>query len=298
MRKIFAVLLYIVLMMGFTGCTARPSGESASQGQPRIVCTSAALCEVLAQLDLDLAGVPDTSMELPERYRDVPRVGLPMTPDLEIIKSLKTTDVLSPNSLQYDLKPKYESINVPCTFVNLMSVEGMFKSIEDLGKKYQKTREADTLIADYQAFMDRYNAKIEGRESPRVLILMGIPGAYMVATERSYVGNLVKLAGGSNVFEDDGALLNINTEVIAETNPDIILRAAHGLPDEVQKMFAKEFEENDIWKHFRAVQNKRVYDLDFKTFNMSASLGYKEGLNKLFEMFYGQGSASDEENTD
>lgn len=32
--------------------------------------------------------------------------------------------------------------------------------------------------------------------------------------------------------------------------PDVILRAAHALPDQVVKMFKKDFEINDIWKHF------------------------------------------------
>ena len=36
--------------------------------------------------------------------------------------------------------------------------------------------------------------------------------------------------------------------------PDVILRAAHGLPEEARKMFAEEFSTNDIWQHFKAVQ--------------------------------------------
>ena len=66
------------------------------------------------------------------------------------------------------------------------------------------------------------------------------------------MGNLVKLAGGVNVYGDgDGEeFLNANTENIQQKNQDIILRAAHALPDDVKAMFAKEFAENDIWKHF------------------------------------------------
>ncbi len=275
-------------MSGPTACAVMTSDESGGSKEPRVISTSAALCEILDKLELDLVGVPDTSFELPERYKGVKRVGLPMTPNMEIVRSLNPTDVISPNSLQYDLKPKYESSKVACTFVNLMSVEGMFKSIEELGKKYGKTEEAKALTDDYRAFMEGYTGKIRGKEKPRVLILMGIPGSYMVATEKSYVGNLVKLAGGINVFEDEQALLNINTEAIAQTDPDIILRAAHALPDDVLKMFDKEFKENDIWKHFRAVSGGRVYDLDYKIFGMSANLGYKDALNKLQELLYGR----------
>ncbi len=45
-----------------------------------------------------------------------------------------------------------------------------------------------------------------------------------------------------------------NTEYLKKADPDIILRAAHGMPDEVVKMFDKEFKTNDIWKHFAAVK--------------------------------------------
>lgn len=45
--------------------------------------------------------------------------------------------------------------------------------------------------------------------------------------------------------------------------PDIIVRCAHALPDEVVDMFNEEFKTNDIWKHFRAVQEGKVYDLRF-----------------------------------
>ena len=43
--------------------------------------------------------------------------------------------------------------------------------------------------------------KIENKKKPKVLILMGLPGSYMAASEKSYVGNLVKLAGGENIIK-------------------------------------------------------------------------------------------------
>ena len=70
-----------------------------------------------------------------------------------------------------------------------------------------------------------------------MLILMGLPGSYVVATESSYVGSLVKLAGGVNVYGDgDGQdFLNINPEDMVEKAPDIILRTSHALPEQVKK---------------------------------------------------------------
>ena len=69
-------------------------------------------------------------------------------------------------------------------------------------------------------------------------------------------------------------------------DPDIILRTAHALPDDVRQMFAQEFETNDIWKHFRAVQEGRVYDLTYSNFGMSATFSYPDALNELRTYLY------------
>ena len=218
------------------------------------------------------------------------KVGMAMNPDLEILKSLNPDYVLSPNSLQSDLQPKYASIGVNSLFLNLKSVEGMYASISDLGKKFNREKQADALVKEFNDFMDDYRDKNAGKESPKVLVLMGLPGSYIVATDNSYVGSLVKLAGGTNVYGDGGGdeFLNANTEDMQTKDPDIILRAAHALPDEVKQMFADEFEQNDIWKHFRAVQNGKVYDLNSSLFNMSANFKYPQALEELEPMLYGE----------
>ena len=44
-------------------------------------------------------------------------------------------------------------------------------------------------------------------------MLMGLPGSYIIATENSYVGSLVELAGGENVYAGtDQEFLTVNTE--------------------------------------------------------------------------------------
>src|SRR5690625_7722408 len=95
--------------------------------------------------------------------------------------------------------------------------------------------------------MVRVEEKVSGKEKPKVLILMGIPGSYIVGTEHSYIGDLVKRAGGENAVTDrDEEYISANTEHLQELEPDVILRAAHGGPEEVVKWFDKEFTENYI----------------------------------------------------
>lgn len=290
-RLLSLCLAGVLALTAFTGCVNQHPEDTASADAQtvRLVATSPAVAEICDRLELDLVGVCETSSSLPQRYADVTTVGMAMNPDLEIIRSLNPDYVLSPSTLQNDLQPKYASIGVNSLFLNLKSVEGMYASIEDLGEKFGRQEQAQTLVEEYNAFMEEYRNQNQGKESPTVLVLMGLPGSYIVATESSYVGSLVKLAGGVNVYGDgDGEeFLFANTEDMQLKNPDIILRAAHGLPDEVLEMFADEFSTNDIWQHFTAVQQGRVYDLDSSLFNMSANFNYDQALEQLQPMLYG-----------
>ena len=268
-----------------------PDRDSGEDGQLRLVATSPASADITDKLNLDLVGVCSSSISsIPDRYADATQVGTAMSPDLEVLKSLDPSYVISPNSLQSDLQPKYAGAGLACIFLNLRSVDGMYKSIEGLGKKFDRESEANSLISDYNAFMTDYRQKNAGKESPRCLVLMGLPGSYIVATDNSYVGSLMALAGGTNVYQDtDMEFLNANTEDMKQKEPDIILRCAHALPDQVVEMFKEEFSTNDIWRHFKAVEQGRVYDLPYDQFGMSAKFNYPDALDTLQPILYGEG---------
>ena len=293
LKKILSLVLAGVMALCVTGCVNQHPEETTSTNESRevrLVATSPAVVQICNRLDLDLVGICQSTSDLPERYDGVTTVGMAMNPDLEIIKSLDPDYILSPATLQNDLQPKYASIGVSSLFLNLKSVEGMYASIEGLGEKFGREEEAAVMLEEFDSFMTEFAEKNAGKESPKVLVLMGLPGSYIIATDNSYVGSLVKLAGGTNVYGDgDGQeFLFANTEDMKTKEPDVILRAAHGRPDEARKMFAEEFSTNDIWQHFKAVQKGRVYDLDSSLFNMSANFSYEEALKALQPMLYGE----------
>lgn len=265
----------------------------AMDAEPRIVATSPSVAEICDRLELPLVGVcASTISELPKRYADVTTVGTAMSPDMEIVSSLNPDWILSPSSLQTDLEPKYESLDTDWAFLNLRSVQGMYRSIQELGEIFDREDQAQTMVEEFQDFYEEYKSQNEGKAHPKVMILMGLPGSYIIATENSYVGSLVELAGGENVYAGtDQEFLTVNTEDMEKKNPDVILRAAHALPDQVVEMFKEDFETNDIWKHFSAVQNGRVYDLTYEYFGMSANFYYPEALKELQPMLYPDSAA-------
>lgn len=284
-KKLLAMTLALLIL---TSCVDQNQSAKKHKGQLRIAATSMATVYIMEKLNIDLVAVPDSNIDkMPERYKDVPKVGMAMTPDIEKLKQLHPDYVFSPVSLISDLLPKYKAANLDYGFLNLNNIDGMYKSIEDLGNLLDRKKEAKELIEDYKKFIEDYKAKHRDKKAPKVLVLMGLPGSYVVATENSYAGSLIKLAGAENVYEGtDQQFITINTEDMLKKDPDMILRTAHALPDDVMEMFKKDFAENDIWKHFRAVKENKVYDLDYKKFGMSAKFNYKEALNDLEELFY------------
>ena len=58
------------------------------------------------------------------------------------------------------------------------------------------------------------------------------------------------------------------------------------MPDEVKKMFQKEFKQNDIWKHFKAVKTDQVYDLEEVPFGITANVDADDAMTQLYNLFY------------
>ena len=300
MKKwLVAMGLSMVFLAGCASDDAQEAGnidEQASNNaaeqveeEHRIIAGSVVIATILDELNLDAVAIPDTAKELPARFDGLPDIGNAMNPDPEVIKSLNPTEGLSVSTLESDLKEPFEKLKIPADFLDLTSIESMMAEITELGDRYNRVEEAKALNAKLQGEIDDVQALAQAHEGekPKVLIILGVPGSYLVATEHSYAGDLVRLAGGENVMAGQEAeYLPSNTEYLYDANPDIILRLAHGMPDEVIKMFDEEFKTNDIWKHFDAVKNGRVYDLEEELFGTTAALNVPEALNQLIDIFY------------
>lgn len=266
--------------------SSEPSSKQKKE-EFRIVPTTVALTETLDALDLDIVGKPTTYKDLPKRYKDVPEIGQPKKPNVEVVKSLNPTHVLTVTTIKSEMDPVFEQLKMKGTYYDYDSLNGLKKSITEMGNTFNRKEQAKKLNKKFDNAEAEIKAKIQGKKRPKVLILMGVPGSYLVATEHSYIGDLVKIAGGENVIQNESrAYLASNTEELYKVNPDIILRLPHGFPDQVREMFKKEFSTNDIWKRFDAVKNNRVYDLEEIPFGITASIKADDALVQLYDILY------------
>ena len=282
-KKKIITLLSVTMLTFMVGCSSSESNESNvtnSNGEEVVVATSVAVTEILDKLGVEVSGVPTTSYELPESTKDATEVGSPMNPDLEIIKSLNPTCVVSVDTLGSDFEKQFTENNIPSMFVNLSTVDGLKETIVNLGEKFDKSEKAVEIIAELENKENELNlSKKENKED--ILILFGAPGSVMVSTDNSYVGNLVKIAGGNNIFESESSsFIQVNMEEIIKRNPDKILIMTHAVPDEAKKTVEEEFAKA-TWQQLDAIKNNKVYYLENGYFGMSANLKVIEALDKL-----------------
>lgn len=297
MRKARSTLCFIlvVCIAILSGCASSPQNapNKGTDEEITIVSTSVAICEILDEFGFDnVIGVPETSGTLPERYKDTKTVGSPMNPDLEIIKSLNPDLVLSPQTLESSLAESYRTAGITSAFLDLSSVEGMYAAIISLGEYLGCEEDAKRLKDEYNSYMQSYKSSVT--EEQDILLLMAFPdGFYLVATENSYVGNLIKLAGGNNVYGsdykgDENGFVNINPEDIVQKKPDRIFVFAHYAEEDAFNYMKGEFKNNTSWKYFDAVKNENITYLPSEYFGMSATLFWTESLEYLEPIMRGE----------
>lgn len=297
-RTIRATCLALaVSFVMLSGCASFPQNaqkKDTDKGKGMtIVSTSLAICEILDRFGFDnVIGVPETSGTLPDRYKGVRTVGAPMNPDLEIMKSLNPDLVLSPQTLESSLAESYRAAGITSAFLDLSSIEGMYAAITSLGNFLGCEEEAKKLNTEYSAYMQNYHSYVT--EAPNVLLLMAFPdGFYLVATENSYVGNLIKLAGGRNVYGsdykgDENGFVHINPEDLVQKNPDRIFVFAHYAEDDAFNYMKSEFQNSASWQYSDAVKTGRITYLPSELFGMSASLSWTDSLDYLGPIMRGE----------
>ena len=118
LKKLVLLTVVGVLGVSLVSCGSKTDGNTGASKENKetsvveeqtevVVGTSVAVVQILDKLGVKVAGVPTSSYDLPESTKDATKVGNPMSPDMEIIKSLSPDLVISTDTLGDD----YEELN-------------------------------------------------------------------------------------------------------------------------------------------------------------------------------------------
>ena len=176
-------------------------------------------------------------------------------------------------------------------FFETGSYSDFTNSIKQLGVEINREDEAKKLVSGIEASVTKALEK-KGDQSPTVAVIFGAGENFMLATDTSYLGDLVKTLGATNITSKlDGDMssgyVQFSLEQILAQNPDYVLRFAHGNIEQTKKMFDEAFDANDAYQELDAVKSGKVYDLDPSVFNVSANLEITTAIETLGEIFYG-----------
>ena len=292
-KRIISMIAAGVMALSIVSCSSEDSENKSvavGNGEEVVVATSVAVTEILDALGVKVSGVPTTSYELPESTEGAVEIGNPMSPDLEIIKSLNPTMVVSVDTLGSDYMNLFTENNIPSEFISLESLDGLKEAITNLGEKFDKNEEAKALLEEIESKELEVKEKAESLENPEVLVLFAAPGSTMIATSKSYIGSLVELVGGKNIIEDNStSFTTYNKEDLAMLNPEKILVMVHALPEETKAALQAEMASDSAWQNINAVKEGNVIYLDSEYFGMSANLKVIEGLEILSDIVHGSG---------
>lgn len=288
LKKIMLSVLMLTMMASVAGCSSVESAKNNDKNEGEtVIATSVAVVEILDKLGVKVDGVPNTSYELPESCKDAIKVGNPMNPDLEIIKSLNPKIVVSVDTLGQDFMDMFTENNIPSEFIDLTSLGGLKESVESLGKTFNKEESAKSILEELATKEEELASKSEGKEKPNVLTVFGAPGTMMLGTSKSYIGNLVQLSGGENALESNtSSFLPINKEELINLDPDVIVVMTHADPENSKQMVEEAFNSDAGWKNLSAVKNNKIHYLENNYFGMSANLKVIEALDKMHKMIY------------
>ncbi|KYG90451.1 ABC transporter substrate-binding protein [Metasolibacillus sp. FSL H7-0170] len=255
----------------------------------RIVVTSVPLTEMLHLLDVEPVGVPTSTNPIPEAFNHIAQIGSPMAPDLEVITNLETDLLIGAKSLQSSLDKSLEGLNLTTAYLPTDSFEDLKLSFKVLGTYLGQEEKMNEVLS---SILDKENELMklaEGKELPRVLLMIGTSDSFMVMSENSYLGSLVKRLGAENIatteLKVESTYSAVNLEDIVVYDPDVILVLASGDHGASEEMFKEEVAKNDAWTKLSAYKNEQIHILDYSIFGVTSIMNVENALTKVADYF-------------
>lgn len=310
-----------VLLLAVTGCSSSvstnavtPSANAATtqnaaititdfskrkinfaQSPQRIVALSNGDMDIVYALGGTVVGRPNSNgPAVVSAAEQVEQIGSTHEVDLEKITFLQPDVVLGNYPMNEKDIPAIEGIGSKLILTGANSIQDIQSQITLFGQLLQQEAKAKQLNQQIQDHIKQLSQSASTAPKPKVLLVYGAPGTYMAALPNSLSGNILEVAGGSNIASDLPGLQNfpqyaqLNTEQVVQSNPDYIMIMTHGNTDEVKAGFLKEMQNNPAWSSIQAVQNNHVEVLPSDLFGTNPGTRVTDALDLIHQALYSE----------
>ncbi len=206
---------------------ASPANAAARM---RIISLAPSVTETLFALGAgpDVVGVSQYC-DYPPQVRDLPRVGSFLTPNLEAIIALRPTLVVG-LELSSDVRQirALNSMGYPVLLVSDDSLQQIETSIETVGARINRQREAHQLVAQIQTQIAAVQQRLANAKPERALMLVGHQPIVAVGAG-TYLDELMRIARADNIAADVGEQWpHLSMEYIIAKRPEVVLDGSMG----------------------------------------------------------------------
>jgi len=201
--------------------------------------------------------------DYPEEVVDIPSIGgfSSSNISIETILVLEPDIVVGGSIYQADLVESLEQTGVTVFVVDPSSLAEIMDTILLLGKVTGNQHESESLVADMQTRLDDVAQIVDTiPEEERLTVFYEIwHEPLMTTTKQTFIGELIELAGGVNIFGDiEEDYPSVSPEQIIESDPAVIL----GPSNHADQLNIEDISNREGWAKMTAVQNGAVYIVD------------------------------------
>ena len=246
MKKSGLPIIIIIILFTFS---CKQSEKNQKKG---IVVLSPEVAEIICALNAEkeITGIT-AECNYPPSLQQKKIVGSFSSIDKEAIIALNPELIfcssLEQENIAYDLK----NLGFRVEVIYPKGINEMLSDIERIGTLIRKKEEAVKLVNYLKEEIEKIKANAQGKLRPKVYLEI-YRNPLMSVSDSSFIGELIELAGGDNIFstlERDYA--RINPEAVIAAKPDIMICYSQ---DTLKNIINRKG-----WQNIPAIQKRRIY---------------------------------------
>lgn len=232
-RILLTIFLWLVVAVSPAHAATMPDmlgrPVAVPDGPLRLVSLAPSLTEIVFALGRGdwLVGVTEFC-DYPPAARSKPRIGGPMTPNLERVVQVRPDVVLATaEGNPRDRVAELTRLGIPVFAVKPDGYAGVLASISTLGRVLRAEAEAAALSQEMERRTASIRRAVGGRPRPRVLYLVWAD-PLIAAGPSTFIHDLIGMAGGENVVRERAVPYpRLSWEEVLASAPEVILVATH-----------------------------------------------------------------------
>ncbi|MDD4504578.1 MAG: ABC transporter substrate-binding protein [Clostridiaceae bacterium] len=281
MKKLFIFAIAMMMILNLVGCAnpALPQDTAPAQNAEsvntakievmdfkgrsivldkvpqKIVSLSPSNTEILFALGAGERVVGVTSYcDYPEEAKKVEKVGTFDGPNMELIKKVQP-DVVLAGYIQEELIKTLEDMGIPVIVTEAESFEAIYQSIGLIGEITGTDAKAEEIVAGMKNKIAEIEAKTKDKEKPTIFYVVWTD-PLTTAGSKTYINDVIKVAGGINVAEKVESWANYSAEELIKDNPDMLVAALHSTDEGMTK---EDISKNQIFSKLECVKQGKIH---------------------------------------